>query len=73
MIRDYAFIVKCKSTQVFRNDDAVEKAVKAMDGGDFQEHKLKVEIAGQPKKPKGPQPNDECRYCGKKGHWYAFS
>ena len=32
-------------------------------------YKLKVEIAGKPRKPKGPQPNDECRYCHKLGHW----
>ena len=32
-------------------------------------NKLKVEIAGKPKKPKGPQPTDQCRYCNKYGHW----
>jgi hypothetical protein len=29
-----------------------------MDGENFQDYKLKVEIAGKPKKAKGPQPND---------------
>ena len=41
-----------------------------MDGESFQDYKLRVEIAGKPRKAKGPQPNDECRYCHKLGHWY---
>ena len=41
-----------------------------MNGKDINGSRVKVEVAGQPKKPKGPQPNDECRLCGRKGHWY---
>ena len=41
-----------------------------MNGKDVNDQRVKVEIAGQPKEPKGPQPNDECRLCGRKGHWY---
>lgn len=41
-----------------------------MNGKDINDQRVRVEIAGQPKKPKGPQPNDECRLCGRKGHWY---
>ena len=41
-----------------------------MNGKDINDSRVKVEVAGQPKKPKGPQPNDECRLCGRKGHWY---
>jgi hypothetical protein len=43
-----------------------------MNGKNVNDQRVKVEIAGQPKKPKGPQPSDECRLCGKKGHWYIF-
>lgn len=43
-----------------------------MNGKDINDQRVRVEVAGQPKKPKGPQPNDECRLCGKKGHWYIF-
>jgi len=43
-----------------------------MDGERYEDCKLRVEIAGKPKKTKGPQPNDECRYCHKLGHWYFF-
>lgn len=48
------------------------KAVKELDGTVINDNRVKVEVAGQPKKPKGPQPNDECRFCGRKGHWYDF-
>lgn len=56
--------------KVFSNEDSVNQAVKEMDGESIGDSKVKVEIAGQPKRPKGPQPEDECRYCGQKGHWY---
>ena len=29
-----------------------------MDGEVYQDYKLRVEIAGKPRKAKGPQPND---------------
>lgn len=51
MIRDYAFIV-------FDSRGAVERAVEEMNGKEVNEQRVRVEIAGQPKKPKGPQPND---------------
>ena len=57
---------------MFNTDEAVNKAVDEMNGKEVNESRVKVEVAGQPKKPKGPQPNDECRSCGKKGHWYIF-
>lgn len=56
--------------QVFEGEDAPGKAVDEMNGKDINDQRVRVEIAGQPKKPKGPQPNDECRLCGRKGHWY---
>lgn len=56
--------------QVFDSEDSVGKAVEEMNGKDINDQRVRVEIAGQPKKPKGPQPNDECRLCGRKGHWY---
>lgn len=71
MIRDYAFIVYITTTQVFDSEESVHKAVEDMNGKDINDQRVKVEVAGQPKKPKGPQPNDECRLCGRKGHWYA--
>ena len=41
-----------------------------MNGELINDQRVRVEIAGQPKKPKGPQPDDICRLCGRKGHWY---
>lgn len=72
MIRDYAFIVLTPNIKVFENDDCCGKAVEEMNGKDINDQRVRVEVAGQPKKPKGPQPNDECRLCGRKGHWYCF-
>lgn len=43
-----------------------------MDGESFQGNRLRVEVAGRPQRKKGPQPNDECRYCRRLGHWYFF-
>jgi len=48
----------------------VQKAVDEMNGELINDQRVRVEIAGQPKKPKGPQPDDICRLCGRKGHWY---
>jgi RNA recognition motif-containing protein len=72
MIRDYAFIVTLTDIQVFDSEDAVHKAVDGMNGKEVNDTRVRVEVAGQPKKPKGPQPNDECRLCGRKGHWYIL-
>lgn len=69
LIRDYAFIVINKSIQVYSQRQEVNHAVDSMDGADLQGYKLKVEVAGRPRKPKGPQPDDQCRYCRKLGHW----
>jgi RNA recognition motif-containing protein len=44
--------------QVFEAEDAVQKAVDGMNGKDINDQRVRVEVAGQPKKPKGPQPND---------------
>jgi nitrate/TMAO reductase-like tetraheme cytochrome c subunit len=65
------FFFYCKSflTQVFTSSDDADAAVKGMDGEKYADYKLRVELAGKPKKTKGPQPNDECRYCHKLGHW----
>lgn len=54
---------------MYKAEDQANNAVKAKNGEYLGEHKIRVEIAGQPKKPRGPQPNDECRFCGKIGHW----
>jgi hypothetical protein len=59
--------------QVFEGEDAPGKAVDEMNGKDINDQRVRVEIAGQPKKPKGPQPGDECRLCGRKGHWYIIN
>lgn len=40
-----------------------------MHDSDFNGSNLTVEIAGQRKKSKGPQPSDVCRRCNRKGHW----
>lgn len=40
-----------------------------MNGTLFEGQNLTVEIAGQKKKSKGPQPDDVCRRCRRKGHW----
>lgn len=36
------------------------------------EYKLTVEAAGKYRRKRGPNPEDECFYCGKKGHWYIL-
>lgn len=66
--------IYCKDQviQVFRNKQEVDKAVREMDGESFQGNRLRVEVAGRPQRKKGPQPNDECRYCRRLGHWYFF-
>lgn len=55
---------------MFDSEESIQKAVDGMNGKDVNDQRVRVEIAGQPKKPKGPQPEDECRLCGRKGHWY---
>ena len=40
-----------------------------MDGKEFQGDRLRVEKAGKRKVRKGPQADDECRYCRRLGHW----
>lgn len=60
----------CPLTQDFRAHDEAERAVQDRDGSDLNGKKLRVEIAGKPKGSRGPQPGDECRFCGKAGHWY---
>jgi RNA recognition motif-containing protein len=55
---------------VFDSEESIQRAVDEMNGKDVNEQRVRVEVAGQPKKPKGPQPEDECRLCGRKGHWY---
>ncbi len=47
----------------------MKQAVSDMNDYPYEGSKLKVEIAGKPKKAKGPQPNDVCRHCNKLGHW----
>lgn len=53
----------------FDNEESAKEAVREVNDTEMDGYKLKVEIAGKPRKPKGPQPNDECRYCHKLGHW----
>ena len=50
----------------------MQKAVEEMNGQDINEQRVKVQVAGQPKRPRGPQPDDICRLCGRKGHWYIY-
>lgn len=40
---------------------------------EFNGQNLTVEIAGQRRKSKGPQADDICRRCRRKGHWYFKS
>lgn len=69
MLGAYAFIVNDINNQTYINPDDANKAVTDMDNHDFDGEKLKVEMAGKPKRKKGPQPDDQCRNCGKLGHW----
>ncbi|CAM6000896.1 unnamed protein product [Sphagnum balticum] len=54
--------------QVFNEETDAAKAVEQLNASEQLGGRLRVEIAGQPKKSKGPQAEDECRYCGKLGH-----
>jgi RNA recognition motif-containing protein len=42
----------------FDNEESAKEAVREVNDTEMDGYKLKVEIAGKPRKPKGPQPND---------------
>lgn len=44
--------------QVFDSEESIQRAVDEMNGKEVNEVRVRVEVAGQPKKPKGPQPED---------------
>lgn len=48
-----------------------KNAIKEMDGHRIDSRRIVVEKAGEPGKMRrtGPQDDDKCFRCGKRGHW----
>lgn len=74
----YCFVVSQKVfiSKVYEDYKDAEYAVKKMHGKELHGHRLTVEPAGRDRRRRdsrerrrGPQSDDECWNCGKKGHW----
>jgi len=72
---DFAFIVHLVNAglpQEYYDYYDAEEAIERMHGRTIEGYKLIVEPAGRDRKRengRGPQPDDECWYCHKTGHW----
>lgn len=68
----FAFIVGVIDKN-YADENAVQSAIDACHGQTLRSNELVVEKAQEGKRrrnPNGPQPDDECRACRGKGHWY---